>query len=221
MNEVIFLLFMVICIGLIYVVHKYFGKHEFYILAIIYTIISFLMSFKLISVFGMNINAGIIFNAGLIMILYYFINRYDIKEYKKFNLTILISNLICGVYLLSNSFMIPSIYDKVSVLYQNLILDNLVILIVYPISLVITLFLSGYCFNYLKEEDKNKRFKKIITIIGLMFIDTFIFIYFSYAVLIRFDKALVIAVENYFIKCVIMIIYMFILDKIFSIRKVK
>lgn len=29
-GEVLFLLFIVICIGLIYIVHKYFGKYEFY-----------------------------------------------------------------------------------------------------------------------------------------------------------------------------------------------
>ena len=45
-GEVLFLLFIVICIGLIYIVHKYFGKYEFYFLGIVYTVISFLMSFK-------------------------------------------------------------------------------------------------------------------------------------------------------------------------------
>ncbi|UKI27447.1 MAG: hypothetical protein L6V91_02130 [Bacilli bacterium] len=54
-----------------------------------------------------------------------------------------------------------------------------------------------------------------------MFIYSFIFIYFSYAVLIRFNKALLIAVENYFISSIIMIMYMFIINKIFNVKKVK
>ena len=61
----------------------------------------------------------------------------------------------------------------------------------------------------------------IIAIIGIMFIYSFIFIYFSYAVLIRFNKALLIAVENYFISSIIMIMYMFIINKIFNVKKVK
>ena len=73
-GEVLFLLFIVICIGLIYIVHKYFGKYEFYFLGVIYTVISFLMSFKLINIFGLNINPSIIFSSGLLAILYYFIN---------------------------------------------------------------------------------------------------------------------------------------------------
>ena len=221
MGELIFLLFMFICIGFIYIVHKYFGKYEFYALAIIYTIISFLMSFKLVNVFGLDINPSIIFSSGILIILYYFINRYDIKEYKKLIMLISATSIICGIYLLSNSFMIPSIYDKGSLLYKNVILDNLVILIVFPISLLITLILSGYSFKELKKEVKNKNFKIIVTIIGLMFIDTFIFLYFSYAFLISFDKAIVIAVQNYFVKSIIMIIYMFIINKILSVKKVK
>ena len=46
MSIVIFLLLICICLGLIYIVHRYFDKHEFYILAIIYSVLSFIMSFK-------------------------------------------------------------------------------------------------------------------------------------------------------------------------------
>ena len=93
--------------------------------------------------------------------------------------------------------------------------------ITYPIAMIVTLYLGGYCFKTLKEEKEKKNIKIIATIVGLMFIDTFIFIYFSYAFLIRFDKAIIIAIENYFIKSIIMIIYVFIINKILSVKKVK
>ena len=101
------------------------------------------MSFKLVNVFGLDINPSIIFSSGILIILYYFINRYDIKEYKKLIMLISATSIICGIYLLSNSFMVPSIYDKGSLLYKNIILDNLVILIVFPISLLITFILNN------------------------------------------------------------------------------
>ena len=93
--------------------------------------------------------------------------------------------------------------------------------ITYPIAMIVTLCLGGYCFKALKEEKEKKNIKIIATIVGLMFIDTFIFIYFSYAFLIRFDKAIIIAIENYFIKSIIMIIYVFIINKILNVKKVK
>lgn len=220
-SELLFLLFITICIGIIYIVHKYFGKYEFYFVGIIFTIISFLMSFKLVNVFGLDINPSIIFSSGLLVILYYFIKRYDIKEYKKFSVLVLVTNVVLYLYLLINTFMIPSIYDRTSSLYQSLVLDNLVIFITYPISMLITLYLSGYCFKELKGENDKRNIKLITTIVGLMFIDTFIFIYFSYAFLIRFDKAIIIAIENYFIKCIIMIMYVFFVNRILSVKKVK
>lgn len=219
-SEFMFLLLIGICIGFIYIVHKFFGKSEFYLLGIIYTIISFLMSFKLINVFGMDINPSIIFTSGLFMIIYYFVNRYDIKECKKFILLILVSSIASNLMLLSTAFMIPSIYDNSSNLYSNLVFDNLIIFILSPTAMVIASCLSGYSFNELKGEYK-KNIRNVITIIGIMFIYNFIFIYFSYAFLIRFDNALLIAVENYFVSSIIMIIYMFIINKIFSVKKVK
>ena len=44
MSIIIFLLFMSICLGLIYLVHKYYRKEHFYLLGIIYSIIGFIMS---------------------------------------------------------------------------------------------------------------------------------------------------------------------------------
>ena len=206
MEIIVFLLLMAICLGLIYLVHKYFGKEQFYLLGIMYSIVSFIMSFKLINVMGVNINANIIFSSGLLLILYYFVNKYKEKESKKLIITIIISSLVCMCFFMLTTFMIPSIYDKMSALYQNLVLDNLAIVILYPISITITMFLSEYCFRELNKEDKNNIIKTMFTILGITFIDTAIFVYFSYAFIIRFDTAMTIAIDSYLIKTSIMIV---------------
>ena len=54
-----------------------------------------------------------------------------------------------------------------------------------------------------------------------MFIDTFIFIYFSYAILIRFDISLVFSLDNYLVKTMIMILFILISSRIFKVKKVK
>lgn len=221
MEIVVFLLIMAICLGFVYLVHKYFGKEQFYLLGIIYSIVSFVMSFKLINIMGVNINANVIFSSGLLLILYYFVKRYNEKESRKFIITILVSSLLCMCYFMLTAFMIPSIYDKMGTLYQNLVFDNLAIVILYPISLAITMFLSEYCFRELDKEDKNVILKTIFTILGIMFIDAAIFSYFSYAFIIRFDTAISIAIDNYLIKTGIMIIYILIVNKLFMVRKVK
>ena len=80
MSLSIFLLLIAVCLGLIYMVHKYSGKEQFYMLGIIYSVISFVLSFKLINIFGVDINTGLIFSSGILVMLYYFVNRYSEKE---------------------------------------------------------------------------------------------------------------------------------------------
>ena len=191
------------------------------LLGIIYSIVSFIMSFKLVNIIGVNINANLIFSSGLLVILYYFINRYSEKESRKFIITILTSSLLCMFYFMISAFMAPSIYDKMSIFYQNLVLDNLAIVILYPISLAVTMFLSEYCFRELNKENKKKNIKNVFTILGVIFIDVAIFIYFSYAFIIRFDTAIKIAIDCYLVKTGIMIVYTLIVNKLFMVKKVK
>lgn len=221
MSMVIFLLLISICLGVIYLVHKYLGKSEFYILAIIYSILSFIMSFKLVNIFGVDINLGIIFSSGLLVILYYFINRYGKGEDKKLITTIGISTILFGIILILNTIIVPSLSDKNSIIYQSLIFDNIPILILYPISLIGTLIFSSYIFNELKKEDSYRLVKTLLTVVGIVFADVFIFIYFSYAFIIRFDTSIMIALGNYLFKTIITIMYILIINKIFDVKKVK
>lgn len=221
MSIVILLLLISICLGLIYLVHKYLGKNEFYILAIIYSILSFIMSFKLVNIFGININLSTIFSSGLLIILYYFVNRYGKGEDKKLITIIGISTILFGIILILNTIIVPSLNDNNSIIYQSLILDNIPILILYPISLIGTLVFSSYVFNELKKEDNYRLVKTLLAVVGIIFADVFIFIYFSYAFIIKFDTSIMIALGNCLFKTIMVIIYILIINKIFEVKKVK
>ncbi len=221
MGEIVFLLLSIICIGLIFVAHKYFGKEEFYFLAVIYAVVAFVMSFKTIQILGVNVNANVIFDTGIIFILYYFVNRYNYKDSKKLMLTVLICVLITSMFLITTSIMVPSLYDRFSISYQNMLLDSLPIIIIYPISLLITMILSGYCFRELKEEKSSRFIKMLFTVIGIAFIETCIFVYFSYAILIDFRKALLIALDCCLVKIILMVVFVMLTNKIFKVKKVK
>ena len=221
MSIFVFLLLMVICLGFIYLVHRYLGKNEFYLLAIIYAVISFVMSFKIIYVFGISINLGIIFSSSLIMILYYFIHRYGDDDAKRIILVMIISTIICALFMMLNVFMVPSLYDNMSSYYQNLILNNLAIVILYPLALATIMYLARYSFNELSNTESKRFIKMILILIGISFIYTGIFIYFSYAIIIRFDIAIKIFLSNYLVMSLILIVYFLVIDKLFMIRKVK
>ena len=221
LDILVFLFLSIICIGLIYLVHKYFGKNELYLLAIIYSVISFLLSFKIIKIFGMNINGNIIFSSGLIVILYYFIRKFAKNEVKKLMTFMMVSTIGTAIFVMLVSVMLPSIDDITAIYYQDLVFNNLSTIILYPLAMFITLLISNYSFSELKLENKYRLVKTILAVIGIVFIDVFVFTYFNYTILIHFDVALSIALDNYLIKTIIMVIFIVISSKLFEIKKVK
>ena len=221
MGITIFLLLIIISLGLIYIVHKYFGKHEFYLLTCIYCILSFMFSFKLVDIFGLSINLGIIFTSGILTLLYYFINRYARDEIKKFILTCIISTFLCEIIVIINSLMIPSIYDETISLTRNFLSNNLAIFLLYPVTIVLLMALSNYLFRKLRRAENNELFRSIVCFLGLVFANTFIFIFFSYAIIINPLDALLITIDNYFVEVIIVIIFYFTTSKIMKLKKVK
>lgn len=221
MNFVIFLLLIGISIAFIYLVHKYFSKNEFYILGIIYSIFAFLMSFKITEFFGFSVNLGTIFMSSLITILYYFVNRYDKKETVKFIIITSITVLSLSLLLILNGLILPSINDKMSVIYQDLIFKNLPIVILFPISMIGTMILSGYSFGEIKKETNKRLLKNLLVTTGIAFVNVGIFIYFSYAFIIRFDTSMMISLENYVVMMLILITNILVVNKIFNVKKVK
>ena len=221
MGEFIFIILMFICFGLFYMVHRYFGKHEFYLLTIVYSILGFVLSFKLVNIFGLNINLGIIFTSGILFLLYYFINRFGDREPRKYIITVMVSTLFTELIMIVNALMVPSIYDKGLGLLQNMFFDNYIIFILYPVVLFGILLLSNYSFNELKFEEKDRIIKTILTIAGIVFIEMALFMYFSYAVILRFNISLMIALDNYFINTNIMILYYLCGNRIMKMKKVK
>ena len=90
-----------------------------------------------------------------------------------------VSTILFGIILLLNTFIVPSLGDKNSIIYQELILNNIPILILYPISLIGTLLCSSYTFRELKKENSKRLIKTILTVVGILFADVFVFIYFQ------------------------------------------
>lgn len=221
MSILVFILLFIIMIGLIYLVHRYLSKSELYLLALIYGIISFIMSFKMINIFGIYVNGSIIFNTGLIMILYYFINKYNEKEIKRLIISIILSICFIDVLVLINGLIEPSLYNNNYAYFRDMVVNNYMIFILYPIFTFISLFLYTYLFKEIKKIKEDKDLKILLPILGLTFIDIFIFVFLTNIIKFRFGISFMIALGNYIVKSFIMIGSIFLIDRIVKIKKVK
>lgn len=221
MSVLVFILLFIIMIGLIYLVHRYLSKSELYLLALIYGIISFIMSFKMINIFGIYVNGSIIFSTGLIMILYYFINKYNEKEIKRLIISIILSICFIDVLVLINGLIEPSLYNNNYAYFRDMVVNNYMIFILYPIFTFISLFLYTYLFKEIKKIKEDKDLKILLPILGLTFIDIFIFVFLTNIIKFRFGISFMIALGNYIVKSFIMIGSIFLIDRIVKIKKVK
>lgn len=221
MSILVFILLFIIMIGLIYLVHRYLSKSELYLLTLIYGIISFIMSFKMINIFGIYVNGSIIFNTGLIMILYYFINKYNEKEIKRLIISIILSICFIDVLVLINGLIEPSLYNNNYAYFRDMVVNNYMIFILYPIFTFISLFLYTYLFKEIKKIKEDKDLKILLPILGLTFIDIFIFVFLTNIIKFRFGISFMIALGNYIVKSFIMIGSIFLIDRIVKIKKVK
>ena len=219
MSILVFILLFIIMIGLIYLVHRYLSKSELYLRTLIYGIISFIMSFKMINIFGIYVNGSIIFNTGLIMILYYFINKYNEKEIKRLIISIILSICFIDVLVLINGLIEPSLYNNNYAYFM--VVNNYMIFILYPICIFISLYLYSYLFKEMKKIKEDKDLKILFPILGLTFIDIFIFVFLTNIIKFRFGISFMIALGNYIVKSFIMIGSIFLIDRIVKIKKVK
>ena len=217
----ILLFLFLVCLVLIYVVHRYFDKNYFYLLTIIYIVTSLLTSFKLINIFGIDINANIMFYLGIISIIYYFVNRYSYDECKKFFHLIIITLVFISITLILTSLFVPSLYDLFGSNYTNLMFNNILTIILNTFCLSLTSLLSFYTFNILKNEKDKKTLKFILTLVGILFIDSFLFSYFSYAFTYDFKYALMLSINNYLMRVLFMSLDILLVNKIFKVVKVK
>ena len=221
MSVLVFILLFIIMIGLIYLVHRYLSKSELYLLTLIYGIISFIMSFKMINIFGIYVNGSIIFSTGLIMILYYFINKYNEKEIKRLIISIILSICFIDVLVLINGLIEPSLYNNNYAYFRDMVVNNYIIFILYPICIFISLYLYSYLFKDMKKIKEDKDLKILLPILGFTFIDIFTFVFLTNIIKFRFDISFMIALGNYIVKSFIMIGSIFLIDRIVKIKKVK
>ena len=175
----------------------------------------------MLNIFGIYVNGSIIFNTGLIMILYYFINKYNEKEIKRLIISIILSICFIDILVLINGLIEPSLYNNNYAYFRDMVVNNYMIFILYPIFTFISLFLYTYLFKEIKKIKEDKDLKILLPILGLTFIDIFIFVFLTNIIKFTFGISFMIALGNYIVKSLIMIGSIFIMDKIIKIKKVK
>ena len=83
MTEVILIMILAICLLLIYFLYKTLDKRGLYFSLVILNILTFILTFKITTVFKMNTNQGIITLVPMLSIFYIYLIKYGKKDIKQ------------------------------------------------------------------------------------------------------------------------------------------
>ena len=185
------------------------------------TIVSYLLSFKVLNIWGLSISANIITTISILEIVYLLIE----KETKKNHYNYLFLTIFCLIAtafaILTTSSYIPSINDTLSTNMKGLFIDNYQILIIFPLLLIITEIISHPIYLTLNQIYQNKiiSINLIYMVLGLL--NSLIFSFIAYASDPSFLSKLNIALATYFIGLIISILYTPIFNYLTSKKKVR
>ena len=221
MSEIIFLIITIISMITIPLAYNYLDKKGLYLMLIIMTIVSYLLSFKVLNIWGLSVNANVITTISILEIVYLLIE----KETKKNHYNYLFLTIFCLIAtafaILTTSSYIPSINDTLSTNMKGLFIDNYQILIIFPLLLIITEIISPPIYLNLNQIYQNKiiSINLIYMVLGLL--NSLIFSFIAYASDPSFLSKLNIALATYFIGLIISILYTPIFNYLTSKKKVR
>ena len=221
MSEIIFLIITIISMITIPLAYNYLDKKGLYLMLIIMIIVSYLLSFKVLNIWGLSVSANIITTISILEIVYLLIE----KETKKNHYNYLFLTIFCLIAtafaILTTSSYIPSINDTLSTNMKGLFIDNYQILIIFPLLLIITEIISHPIYLTLNQIYQNKiiSINLIYMVLGLL--NSLIFSFIAYASDPSFLSKLNIALATYFIGLIISILYTPIFNYLTSKKKVR
>ena len=221
MNSIIIVLLLIlVSLLLIYSMYKIYDKRGLYFSLIIMNIMSFILSFKIIKIFSLNINLGLIPMISIFTIIYIIITKYSIKDKKTILSLSLYTNIITSILILITNYFIPTVSETISISIKGTFEYNYKILILYPIIILLSQYIIIKLFNYLKELQSNIIINITLTYITTGLVYTLVFYLIAYINLIDIKNTIFMGVSSFLIGIIITLLNTLIIDLIFK-KKVK
>lgn len=176
MNELLFLVTIVLCTIGILIFYKYLGHDGLYLWIIIATMFSFIASFRTIPLCNFDVNGAFPILTSIYICIYILIEKYSKKDTKKVISVSIFTMLVTVFYFYIFSIYRPSIYDNISIYLMKLLENNFLNLILFTFMLGLCEYLVIVIYKYIKNYYNNTFVKNCLTTIVVSIIDTAIYL---------------------------------------------
>lgn len=220
MNELFCICILILAILSVYLSNKYFDKLGLIILFIVSNILSFILTFKYITLSSLNFNSNSITYVTMFTSLYLLLEQYQKKEVNSIvNLNFII-NIFSALMLYIMSIYTQSLNDTISINMTNVFTNNYRILIFYPISLIISQKLLIVIYDKIKKLYDNIFISTVTTYLAVGLIELIIYTSLTYINILSNPTIIKILLSTYMIRLIITVLYSIFLTFILK-KKVK
>lgn len=220
MNELFCTCILILAILSVYLSNKYFDKLGLIILFIVSNILSFILTFKYITLSSLNFNSNSITYVTMFTSLYLLLEQYQKKEVNSIvNLNFII-NIFSALMLYIMSIYTQSLNDTISINMTNVFTNNYRILIIYPISLIISQKLLIVIYDKIKKLYDNIFISTVTTYLAVGLIELIIYTSLTYINILSTPTIIKILLSTYMIRLIITVLYSIFLTFILK-KKVK
>ena len=221
MNEIYYLILLIIGMALIYYHHKFYLKRGLYFALVLLNIMTFILSFKIAYIFKMNINIGILPFILTLTVIYAYIIKYGIKDIKNIMQISLYTNISIALFLIVMNYYIPAITETISINMTGSFEYNYKLLITYPIIMYISQYLVIKLYSFVSKIQDNIIISTILTYILTALLYTVIFYIIGYIKIMPIKDSIFLGITTYIMGLIISLISSIFLKLTLGSKKVK
>ncbi len=220
MNVILVLLIFMFSILFLLISHLIFEKHAIKNIYIFYNIVSYLLSFKIVEIMKININANIFISTLFMILTYIIIEKVSVKDFKTLIKKIFFINILISILLFISSLYMGSITDNNWINIRDVFIYNYKIIICYPIITFIVQLLSSLIYPGFKVMSNKISIRIILTSLTILMFESLLFNLFGYVFELAFEEVFSLIITNYLLKVLLTIIYLPFTKYLWPLKKV-
>jgi len=207
MNIVIYLCILIICISSIYFTNKLLGKLGLTLTVIVMNIVSFLLAFKYVTLTTINLNSNSISYVTMLIAIYLLLETTSKKETRKVVNLNFITNIFIAIMLYIMTYYTQSLTDTISINMKNVFISNYRILIVYPLTTLLSNHLLILVYEKIKKLYDNHFITTVTIYLLIGIIEGIIYTFLVYRKILNTKTIILIILSTYMIRLITTVIY--------------
>lgn len=220
MNGIFLICILIVSILALYLSSKSEDKLILILVLIVSNILSFILTFKYITLSTLNINSNVITYVTMFTSLYLLLEKNSKSKANNIVFLNFIINIFSSLLLFIMSYYTQSLNDTIGINMTNVFINNYRILIAYPLSLLISQKILIFIYDKIKNIYDNLFISMVTTYLAVGLIESILYIFLSYYNILNIQTIIKILLSTYMLRIIITVIYSIFLTLI-QTKKVK